>query len=128
MFFSVLVCFFGCNFVWYQIHLHWSHLKNLMVGFYKTIILRLKLLFCIKGTLIQIWKSPNVFVSIWKQYPKNFAFLPLNSLEFSSYLPMTFVNFSKSMLISISSYFLFMFVNKLFTYLTRAYLKMWKVF
>ena len=36
--------------------------KNVMFVFYKTIVLRLKLLFYIKGTLMQTWKFPNVFV------------------------------------------------------------------
>ena len=63
--------------------LHWSHLKNLMFNFYKTIILRLKLLFYIKGTLKQIWKSPTVFVSKWK-YPEHFAFLILRILKLSA--------------------------------------------
>ena len=81
MLLSVLVCFFVCNFIWYRMHLHWSHLKNLMFEFYKTIVLRLKLLFYIKGTLKQIWKSPIVFVLIWKQYPENLAFLILRILE-----------------------------------------------
>ena len=30
---------------------------------------------CFKGTLLQIWKSPYMFVFIWKYYPKNFALL-----------------------------------------------------
>ena len=34
-----------------------------------------------KGTLIQIWKSPYMFVFIWKQCPENFAFLILRILE-----------------------------------------------
>ena len=34
-----------------------------------------------KGTLMQIWKSPYMFVLIWKQYPENFAILILRSLE-----------------------------------------------
>ena len=29
----------------------------------------------IKYTLMQIWKLPNIFVSIQKQYPEGFAFL-----------------------------------------------------
>ena len=29
----------------------------------------------LKGTLMQIWKSPYMFVFIWKQYLENFAFL-----------------------------------------------------
>ena len=78
---SVLVCFFVCNFIWYRMHLHWSHLKNLMFKFYKTIVLRLKLLFYIEDTLKQVWKSPTVFVVIWKQYAKNFAFLILRILK-----------------------------------------------
>ena len=78
---SVLVCFFVSTFIWYRMHLHWSHLKNLMFKFYKTIVLRLKLLFYIKNTLKQVWKSPTVFVVIWKQYAKNFAFLILRILK-----------------------------------------------
>ena len=81
MLFSVLICFFVCNLIWYCMHLHWSHLKNLMSEFYKAIVLRLKLLFYIKGTLKQIWKSPTVFVFIWKQYPENFAFFILRILK-----------------------------------------------
>ena len=61
-----------CNFIWYRMHLHWSHLKNLMLEFYKTIVLWLKLLFHIKGTL---------FVFIWKQYSENFIFLILRILK-----------------------------------------------
>ena len=34
----------------------------------------------IKGTLMQIWKSPYVFVFIWKQYPESFALLILRIL------------------------------------------------
>ena len=34
-----------------------------------------------KDTLMQIWKSPYMFVFIWKQYPANFAFLILRILE-----------------------------------------------
>ena len=30
---------------------------------------------------MQIWKSPYMFVHIWKPYPKNFAFLILRILE-----------------------------------------------
>ena len=35
----------------------------------------------LKGTLMQIWKSPFVFVFIWKQYSENFAFLILRINE-----------------------------------------------
>ena len=34
-----------------------------------------------KVTLMQIWKSPYMFVFIWKQYLENFAFLILIILE-----------------------------------------------
>ena len=78
---SVLVYFFVCNFIWYRMHLHWSHSKSLMFEFYKTIVLWWKLFFYIKGTLKQIWKSPTVFVFIWKQYPENLAFLILRILK-----------------------------------------------
>ena len=37
--------------------------------------------FHIKGTLMQIWKSPYIFVFIYKRYPKNFAFLILAVFE-----------------------------------------------
>ena len=41
--------------------------------------------FCInlflKGTLMQIWKSPYKFVFILKRYPENFAFLIQRILE-----------------------------------------------
>ena len=48
--------------------------------------------------------------------------------EFSSYLPAKFVNFLKSRLIFNIFYCFWMFVNKLFTYLTWAYLRKQKVF
>ena len=35
----------------------------------------------VKGKLIQIWKSPNMFAFMSKQYPENFAFLILRILE-----------------------------------------------
>ena len=34
-----------------------------------------------KGTLMQIWKSPYIFVSTQKQYPENFAFFTLRIYE-----------------------------------------------
>ena len=34
-----------------------------------------------KGTLMQIWKSLDMFEFISKQYPENFAFLILRALE-----------------------------------------------
>ena len=34
----------------------------------------------LKGTLMQIWKPPYMFVFIWKQYPEKFAFLLLRIL------------------------------------------------
>ena len=37
--------------------------------------------FRIKGTLMQIWKSPNMFVFTQKQYPENLAFLILRILK-----------------------------------------------
>ena len=30
---------------------------------------------------MQIWKSPRMFLFIWKYYPENFAFLTLRILE-----------------------------------------------
>ena len=38
----------------------------------------------LKGTLMQIWKSPHMFVFIQKCYPENFAFLILGILELYS--------------------------------------------
>ena len=35
----------------------------------------------LKGTLIQIWKSPYMLVFTLKQYPENFAFFILRILE-----------------------------------------------
>ena len=35
----------------------------------------------IKGTLMQIWKYPHMFLFILKQYPENFAFLTVRILE-----------------------------------------------
>ena len=35
----------------------------------------------LKDALMQIWKSPNMFVFLWKQYPENFAFLILRILK-----------------------------------------------
>ena len=40
-----------------------------------------KLIECLKGTLIQTWKSPCMFLFIYKYYPENFAFLILRILE-----------------------------------------------
>ena len=40
-----------------------------------------KLVQYIKGTPMQIWKSPYVFVFMWKQYPENVAFLILRILQ-----------------------------------------------
>ena len=34
-----------------------------------------------KGTLMQTWKSPYMFVFKWKQYPENFTFLFLGILK-----------------------------------------------
>ena len=34
-----------------------------------------------KGTLMQIWKSPSMFVFLQKQYSENSAFLILRILE-----------------------------------------------
>ena len=34
-----------------------------------------------KGTLMQIWKSPYMFLFIWKYHPENFAFLILRIFE-----------------------------------------------
>ena len=73
----------------------------------------------IKDTLMQVWKSLYMFMFIWKQYPENFPFLILRIL----YITVKFVNFLKSRLIFNLFYCFWMFVNKLFTYLTCAYLE-----
>ena len=121
---SVLVWFFVCNFIWYRMHLHWSHLKNLMFEFYKTIVLWLKILFYIKSTLKQIWKSPTVFVFIWKQYPENLAFLILRILNLFAWEVCEFLK-------KYADFYLILFFVRflqLIAYLTCAFLKTWKVF
>ena len=37
--------------------------------------------YIIEGILMHIWKSPYMFVFMWKQYPENFTFLILRILE-----------------------------------------------
>ena len=44
-------------------------------------LIRWWLFWTIKGTIMQIWKSPYIFVFIQKQYPEYFAFLILRILE-----------------------------------------------
>ena len=41
----------------------------------------LQFIYFIKGTLMQIWKSPYIFVVIKKHYPENLAFLVLRIVE-----------------------------------------------
>ena len=41
-------------------------------------------LWLLKGTLMQIWKSPYMFVLIQKQYPENFSPLFLRTAELSA--------------------------------------------
>ena len=43
--------------------------------------LRRKYKFSFKGTLMQIWKFPCMFLFIQKYYPENFAFLTLRILR-----------------------------------------------
>ena len=38
----------------------------------------------LKGTLMQIWKSANIFVFIWKQYVEDFALKHLLLFEISA--------------------------------------------
>ena len=57
---------------------------------------------------------------VYKQYPEISHYY---SREFSSYVPVKFVDFIKSRLIFNIFYCFGMFVNKFFTYLTCAYLK-----
>ena len=35
----------------------------------------------IKGTLMQIWRSPNMFIFAQKQYPENFAIVILRIVQ-----------------------------------------------
>ena len=75
--------------------------------------------------LMQIWKYHYMFVFTYEQCPENFAFL---SQEFSGYLAVKFVNFLKSRLIFNIFYYFWMFVNKLFAYVTYTYLKYQRCF
>ena len=77
--------------------------------------MKLNNIFIIKGTLMQIWKSPYVLVFLQEQYPENFTFLILKILELFS---VKFVNFLKSRLIFIRFY---CFVNKL-SHTSRAHI------
>ena len=74
---------------------------------------------------MQIWESPYMFVFIQKQYLENFTFLILRILELFT---REICKFLKSRLIFNLFYRFWMFINKLFTYLTCASLKAWKVF
>ena len=71
---------------------------------------------------MQIWKSPDMFGFIKKQYPENFTFLILGILELFACEAVKFL--LKSRLIFILFYCFWMFANKFFTYLMCAYLKM----
>ena len=62
----------------------------------KTYFLSLLISGIVKGTLVQIWKSPYIFVFIKKQYRENFAFLLLRILELFA---VKFINLLKSRLI-----------------------------
>ena len=78
---------------------------------------KLELVFFLKDTLMQIGKSPYMFAFIQKQYPENLAFLVLTFLELFA-LEGKFVNFLTSRLIFNIFYCFWMFLNKLFTYLS----------
>ena len=69
---------------------------------------------------MQIWKSPYMFVFILKQYAENFAFWILRIFELFT---CEVCEFLKSRLIFNVLYCFWMFINKLFTYLTCSYLK-----
>ena len=76
--------------------------------------------FQFKGTLMQIWKSPYILYS----YKNNTIKISHSESQgFLKYLPVKFVNFLKSRLIFNIVYCFWVFVNKLFTYLTCSYLK-----
>ena len=55
--------------------------QNKRAYFTITKIITNKFFLIIKGTLMQIWKSPYIFAFIEKQYPENFATLILTILE-----------------------------------------------
>ena len=50
---------------------YWTNFLELKIPGYENL----------KGTLMQIWKSPYMIVFISKQYPESFAFLILRILE-----------------------------------------------
>ena len=56
--------------LWLQ---HWDGFCNIQWSFFLWVVF--------KGTLMQIWKSPCMFLFIYKYYPENFAFLTLRILE-----------------------------------------------
>ena len=69
---------------------------------------------------MQIWKSPNMFVYLWKYYLKNFAFLILRILKLSTH---EVCHVFENRLILRYILLFWMFVNKHFTYLTCAYVR-----
>ena len=74
------------------------------------VMLKMSALF--KGTLMPIWKSPDMFVFKWNQNLENFAFLIQRILELFAHEA---CNILKSRLIVNIFYCFWMFVNKLFT-------------
>ena len=52
----------------------YKHKKSCLLGMKDVLIF-------LKGTLMEIWKSPYMFVFIYKYYRENFAFLILVILE-----------------------------------------------
>ena len=72
--------------------------------------------FTVKGTLVQIWKSPHMTEFKQKQYPGNFAFLILRIFKLFT---REVYYFLKSRLIFNIFYSFWMFVKNI-TYISRA--------
>ena len=51
----------------------WTPKRFLMTWIFQKEYLNKTPTFLLKGTLMQIWKSANIFVFIWKQYIENFT-------------------------------------------------------
>ena len=75
----------------------------------------------VKGTPIQIWKSPYMLVSIWKQWPESFAFLILRIFQL---FPRE--HFWKSRLIFILFYCFWMWNLQHIAFVWRQ--KYWQIF
>ena len=70
----------GCKFTLFTDYINVKKEHSVFFIFYSKNFLRLTW-WELKGTLMQIWKSPYIFLFIWKYFPENFAFLILRILE-----------------------------------------------